>query len=137
MDVSNWKRAMGFGFLSWLIPFATSFLLFPLKSSNIPLFDALMSIIVVITAAALASWYFRDHRLHGVDEAGALGMIWLAMNLVLDYPMFAYGPMQMTLRQYYSEIGVCYLIYPAFLVGAASLCMKQLDLHDGQLPHDT
>ena len=28
------------------------------------------------------------------------------MNLAFDYPMFAYGPMQMTAPRYYSEIGI-------------------------------
>jgi len=130
MDPSHWKRAVGFGFISWLCPFAVSFLILPLKASNVPLFDALMNIVVIATAALLSNFYFRNHRIQGIDEAGALGMVWLAMNLLLDYPMFAYGPLQMTLGEYYSETGVAYLLYPAFLIGAASLSARQLALRD-------
>jgi hypothetical protein len=43
------------------------------------------------------------------------------MNLVFDYPMFAYGPMAMTAGAYYSEIGVAYLAFPTFGLGAARL----------------
>jgi hypothetical protein len=43
------------------------------------------------------------------------------MNLVFDYPMFAYGPMKMTALGYYSEIGLVYLTFPAFAVLAARL----------------
>jgi hypothetical protein len=35
-----------------------------------------------------------------------VGALWLFMNLAFDYPMFAYGPMQMTAPRYYSEIGI-------------------------------
>jgi hypothetical protein len=125
MDTSNWKRAMGFGFLSWLIPFAISFILFPLKATNASLFCSLMSTVVAVTAALLSGLYFRNHRLHGVDEAMVLGVVWLSINLVMDYPMFAYGLMQMTVAQYYSEIGVVYLLYPVFLAGAASIALRQ------------
>jgi hypothetical protein len=43
------------------------------------------------------------------------------MNLICDYPMFAYGPMKMTAAAYYSEIGLTYLAIPAFAWGAARL----------------
>jgi hypothetical protein len=40
-----WKRAALLGFLSWLIPFAVSFLLFHVKQSNPPLFGTLMDLV--------------------------------------------------------------------------------------------
>jgi hypothetical protein len=39
-----WKRAALLGFLSWMIPFVISFLLFPLKKPNAPLFGTLMGL---------------------------------------------------------------------------------------------
>ena len=56
-----------------------------------------------------------------MQEAVTAGALWFAMNLIFDYPMFAYGPMQMTAWAYYSEIGLSYLAYPAFAFGAARL----------------
>jgi hypothetical protein len=56
-----------------------------------------------------------------VQEAVTAGALWFAMNLIFDYPMFAYGPMQMTAEAYYSEIGLSYLAFPAFALGAARL----------------
>lgn len=38
-------------------------------------------------------------------EAKLVGRLWFAINLTFDYPVFAYGPMQMTVWAYYSEIG--------------------------------
>lgn len=114
------KRAVVLGMLSWLIPFAISFLVFPLKQASAPLFDTAMALVVVLTAGVLFRSYFR-HRPVAAGEAVLVGLLWLAINLVFDYPMFAYGPMKMTAARYYSEIGLDYLIYPAFALGAARL----------------
>jgi hypothetical protein len=54
-----WKRAAALGLLSWLIPFALSFILFPLKKPNAPLFQTLMNLILILTAGALLRVYFR------------------------------------------------------------------------------
>jgi hypothetical protein len=118
MSITHWKRAAGLGLLSWLLPFAFSFLVFPLKQANAPLFDSVMAVAVVAAAGLLARWYFRDLPAR-VGEAALLGFVWLAINLILDYPMFAYGPMRMSAARYYAEIGSGYLLYPAFLAGAA------------------
>ena len=44
----------------------------------------------------LFSLYFRE-RLVSLRDAVCTGALWLAINLVMDYPMFAYGPMKMLL----------------------------------------
>jgi hypothetical protein len=113
--MSHRLRAFGLGLLSWFIPFAISFALFPLKAVNPTLFSTLMGLVVLTTAGILLSTYFRDCNV-SAREAGYLGLLWLAMNLVLDYPMFAFGPMTMTIGHYYSEIGVAYLTFPIFAV---------------------
>ena len=119
MLLTQWKRALALGFVSWLLPFAFGFALFPLKQRNAPLFETLMALAIIFTAALLARPYFRDTGSHRMPEVAAIGFLWLAINLVLDYPMFAYGPMQMTPARYYSEIGTGYLLYPACLLAGA------------------
>jgi hypothetical protein len=116
----QWKRAAVLGLLSWVIPFAISLLMFPLKKSNAAAFGTLMGLVVLLTAGALLKVYFRG-RPATVHEAVTAGALWFVMNLVFDYPMFAYGPMQMTAWAYYSEIGLTYLAFPAFAFGAARL----------------
>jgi len=118
-----WTRAVWTGFLSWLIPFIAGFLLFPLKRTNAPLFSTAMYLVVLVTAGALLHLYFRK-RAVAVREAGLVGVLWLAINLILDYPMFAYGPMKMTALGYYSEIGLVYLTYPVFAMLAARLTKR-------------
>ncbi len=113
-------RAVVIGFFSWLIPFLISFVAFPIKKGNAPLFSTLMYLVELITAGLLLAFYFRK-RAVSVREALLVGTLWLAMNLIFDYPMFAYGPMKMTGTAYYSEIGLVYLTFPIFAVLAARL----------------
>jgi hypothetical protein len=113
-------RAILLGLLSWFVPFIAGFVLFPLKKSNSPLFGTLMYLVVLVTAGALLFWYFRQ-RAVSAREAALVGAAWLGINLVCDYPMFAFGPMKMTAPAYYSEIGLVYLTFPIFAVMAARL----------------
>jgi len=115
-----WKRALLLGLLSWLIPFAISFFIFFLKKSNAPLFSTLMYLVVLLTAGLLLAGYFRNRPV-SVREALLVGALWIVMNLVFDYPMFAYGPMKMTALSYYSEIGLAYLTFPVFAFLSARL----------------
>lgn len=115
-----WVRALLLGLLSWFVPFVISFALFPIKHANAPLFSTLMFLVVLATAGFLLALYFL-HRAITQREAVAVGMIWLAMNLVFDYPLFAYGPMKMTPLAYYSEIGLVYLTFPVFALLAARI----------------
>ena len=89
--MKSWKKALGLGFLSWLLPFAVSFAVFPLKHAVPALFDTVMDITVLASAVLLTRAYFR-HTPVAASEALYVGGLWLACNLVLDYPMFAYAP---------------------------------------------
>jgi len=116
-------RAVGIGLLSWLIPFVISFAVFPFKKANAPLFSSVMYLVELITAGVLLNLYFRKRRI-SVEEAGLVGALWLAINLILDFPMFAFGPMKMTPLSYYSEIGLVYLTFPIFAMLAARLSLS-------------
>jgi hypothetical protein len=122
-EMAQWKRAVLLGLLSWLIPFAVSLFAFPLKKQNAALFATLMFLVVLIVAGALLDRYF-GRRPVPLREAGFVGALWLAINIVCDYPLFAYGPMKMTAPGYYSEIGLVYLTYPIFALLAARLARR-------------
>lgn len=117
-----WKRTLALGLLAWLIPFAAGFVTFPMKTANAALFETLMTLAVLLTAGVLLRIYFRARAVR-VAEAAAVGVLWLAISLVLDYPMFAFGPMKMTPARYYSEIGLDYLTFQLFAFLAARLAL--------------
>src|SRR5260370_24945250 len=100
--------------------FRRHIILFALKQWNVPLFGTLMGLAVLLTGAVLLNRYLRN-RTVAVNEAVLVGMLWLVLSLAFDYPMFGYGPMKMTACTYYSEIGLGYLMLPAFAFGAARL----------------
>jgi len=78
---------------------------------------------LLLTGGALLSVYFR-YRPVALREAVLVGALWTGFNLLFDYPMFAFGPMQMTVGAYYSEIGLSYLAFPALAYGAARLARR-------------
>ena len=113
-------RAVLFGLLSWFIPLVLSFVLSPLKKSNPQLFSTMMYLIVLVTAGVLVLGYFRKRAI-SIREAVCVGSLWLVMNLIFDFPMFAFGPMKMNALAYYSEIGIVYVTFPVFGFLAAQL----------------
>ena len=116
-------RAVLLGFFGWFIPFAASFLLFPVRRANAPLFATIMYLVLLLTAGALFSLYFRGRILRPA-EAMLVGFLWLVMSLGFDFPLFAFGPMKMTAIAYYSEVGLVYLTFPVFALLAASLAKR-------------
>lgn len=83
-----WSRVLILGFLSWLIPFLISFLVFPVKRWNAPLFATVMTLVVLLTAGMLLRVYFRGRAIAS-SEAILVGVLWFLCNIVLDYPLFS------------------------------------------------
>jgi hypothetical protein len=120
-------REIGFAFLPWLLPFAVSVCIFPLKASHEPLFDSLMGVAIACSTAALAVAYFRRLTAHYVAHGVRIGITWAVANWLIDSLMFSSGPMKMTFDQYVSDIGIAYLAIPAITLGmgiAASMAAK-------------
>lgn len=111
------KRTLGFGFLSWLIPFAASVLIFPLKRTNTPLFDNLMAIVLAGTVVLLGLRCLRSGTAKSLPAALGLGLLWCVMNVGLDLLLFSWGPMQMSPGAYFADIGLAYLVHPIILGG--------------------
>lgn len=118
------KKALIFGFLSWLIPFAASIPFFSLKNGllvNQLLFKNLMVIVGSFSAAFLIIKYFKNVEKNFIKEGLLLGALWLAINLLFD--LLVLVPMgKMPIGQYFLEIGVGYLMIPAMTI----LCGKIL-----------
>ncbi len=115
------RKALLYGLLAWVIPFAVSFLVFPLRESWRALFESIMPVAVAMTVAALSVSYFRGVRAKGVREGVLLGLIWLGISLAIDLLMFSGGPMKMGLGEYMADIGLTYVMIPAITIaiGAA------------------
>ena len=110
-------REVGFAVLAWLVPFAVSVCIFPLKKSHAPLFDSLMGVALTASTVVLGCAYLRRSSGNPVASGAKAGLIWMAANWLLDGLMFSSGPMKMNLADYFADIGVAYFAVPVITIG--------------------
>jgi hypothetical protein len=114
--MTSFRRALLYGFLVWLIPFVISVCLFGVRKANRPLFESIMEIVLALCAALFLNLYFCRVEGRFLAEGAMLGVLWCAMSILFDLPLFSHGPMQMPLASYFADIGVAYLMYPAISI---------------------
>ncbi len=126
--MNSWGRALGMGFLVWLIPFLVAFSIFSLHESSRPLFESIMAVTVTGSAVLLGILYLRRIARNQLREAVRLGVIWFVAAVAIDAPlMLLGGPMKMTFMQYMADIGITYICIPIVVTGigfAFSRCAK-------------
>ncbi len=116
--MNKYLRIVLFGFLTWLIPFAISFLVFSLHASNRPFFEMIMAVVVTAVAVIFSILYLRKATGNLLREAAIIGVAWFIINLVIDLLLFLPpSPMQMSFADYMMDIGLTYLIYPIVSIG--------------------
>jgi len=121
-EMNNNLKVVLFGFLLWLIPFAVSALIFPLKGLDRPLFESIMPVIIVIWTVFFSIIYLTSKNLSGKKghlqrECAKIGLAWLIMSIVLDLMIFIEGPLKMSLWDYTTDIAVTYLMIPIITSG--------------------
>jgi hypothetical protein len=100
-------KLVGFGFLIWLIPFLVSFVIFPLRSSNRPLFESIMPVILVLTVMIVSVLYFKKIEKESLKEGLIAGVLWFVLSLIIDLLLFLpASPMQMNFSDYIIDIGL-------------------------------
>ena len=119
-----WKIVL-YGFLTWLIPFAVSIVIFPFHDSQRPLFESIMPVVLAACAVVFGILYLRRADAAYLREGVRIGLAWLVINLVIDLPLFSAGPMTMPLADYIKDIGLTYLIIPVVTVGMGYLLEKK------------
>ena len=121
-------REAGYAFLAWLIPFAMSVCIFPLKRMRPPLFESLMSITLVGTTVVLGCIYMRNQRRRFLSISARMGVTWMMANWLLDGLMFSSGPMKMSFDQYMNEIAGAYLVIPLITIGLGAAATRAANL---------
>lgn len=107
-----------YGFLVWLVPFAVSFIIFPLRTSMRPLFESVMPLVLTIIVVILSYYYLKNLETNLVKEGVLIGLSWLAINLIIDLMLFLpASPIQMNILDYFMDIGLTYIIIPVITVG--------------------
>jgi len=110
-----------YGFLSWLIPFAVSFMFFNQSGQmviNEALFKSIMVVVGMLSAVILLLRYFKNVKL-GKDllkEGLIVGISWFVINSALDKMTLVYFFKMPSIDWIYG-IGVRYLAIPIVAVG--------------------
>ena len=118
-----------YGIGMWLAPFIVSFLIYPLKQSANPFFEAVMPVVVAATAVLLALHYFKPVKKDCLGEGVLMGVSWFVICIALDLMMFLpASPMHMDLQAYMMDIGFTYLIIPIVTVGMGYIADAKLKI---------
>ncbi|MCJ7698017.1 MAG: hypothetical protein MUO73_06785 [Thermoplasmata archaeon] len=119
-------KLVGFGFLIWLIPFLVSFVIFPLRNANRPLFESIMPIILVLTVMIISVLYFKKIEKKSLKEGLIAGVLWFVLSLAIDTMLFLpSSSMQMSFIDYMMDIGLTYLIILIIPIGIGALISKK------------
>ncbi len=90
------KSSLLYGFFLWLIPFAVSFFIYPIRESNRPLFESIMPVVITASLMFFSTLYFKKLKTDFFKEGVYLRIIWLVINIGIDLKMFSRGPMAMS-----------------------------------------
>jgi len=122
------KWIIGFGILIWLIPFLVSFVVFPLKDSNRPLFESIMPLVLTITVVTFSILFFKRVDKEVMKEGFIVGIVWFTISIVIDLFMFIpESSMHMSLVNYIMDIGLTYLIILVIPVGFGYILEKRIE----------
>jgi len=120
------KWIIGFGILIWLIPFLVSFVVFPLKDSNRPLFESIMPVVLTITVVIFSILFFKRVDKEFMKEGFIIGIVWFTISIIIDLFMFIpESSMHMSLVDYIMDIGLTYLIILVIPVGFGYMLEKK------------
>ncbi|MBA2862869.1 hypothetical protein [Methanococcus maripaludis] len=124
----NYLKCGFFGLLTWLIPFVLSFLFYSESEGlliDIFLFKSIMIVVSGLVGVSLLIIYFKDIHKDYLIEGIFVGVSWLVINLILDILILI--PMSgMTFIDYFSQIGLRYLIIPTISIAMGFLLKLKL-----------
>jgi len=127
--LNKYLKMVLFGLIVWLIPFIVSFA-FVDRNGNFLIAETFFKSIMIVTGSfvgvVLAVRYFRYIDNDHVREGLFLGIIWLIVNLAIDLAMVYGGFFPMTVTQYFTDIGMRYLIMPIYTIGMGYILMQKL-----------
>ena len=112
------KKALLFSFLIWLIAFGSAFLIFPIHQTNRVFFESIMPVILSILTSFFTFKYFQCVTGGFINEGLLLGIIIILVNWLIDAGlMLTPSPMQMTLSEYFQDIGFTYFMILPITMG--------------------
>ena len=111
-------KNISLGFLSWLIPFAVSFLFYKPEGDLVVPYSTFKSVIMIVGTISGCYLLFRYFRL--VDSNFILngviaGLCWFAINIILD-TLILIPMMKTNFENYFMSIGLSYIAIPVISI---------------------
>jgi uncharacterized membrane protein YpjA len=116
------------GFLSWLIPFAVSFLLVkPGGEYVVPYatFKCIITVVGTLTGCYLFFRYFKTIEGDYLRNGIIVGLSWFIINVVLD-TIVLIPMMKTTFENYFTTIGLGYIAIPVISITIGLLLEKKV-----------
>jgi len=120
VKVNRFLRVIFFGILIWLIPFLISFLFLDMEGNFIipeTFFKSIMIVVGSFVAIILSVKYYKSIKNDFVQEGIILGISWFIISIALDLVMVFSNFFQVTVLEYFTDIGLRYLCIPIFTIG--------------------
>lgn len=121
------KKALLYGFFTWLVIFLIGFIAYVIHESNRPLFESIMAVTSTTVSIIFALIYFRNVEKDYIKEGLYLGLIFFLVNIFIDLPLFLFGgPMKTTFGNYMADIGLTYFLFFTVTIGLGYALEKKL-----------
>lgn len=117
-----------FGFLSWLIPFAVSFLFYkPGGELIVPYgtFKATIMVVGTLSGCYLLFRYFKLVENDFIKNSVIVGLTWFVINIVLD-ALILIPMMKTNFADYFMTIGLSYISIPTISITIGFLLHKKI-----------
>jgi hypothetical protein len=129
LALKNVKLAVIYGFFIWLIPFVLALLIYPIHEQDRPFFESIIPVVLAGTSVYFAIRYSKTNEIDTVSEGLLLGIMWMLISFVIDFPLFTYGPMKMPFVNYWKDIGFTYLLIPIITSGFGAISSRKKEEH--------
>jgi hypothetical protein len=120
MKMGKTQMLVLFGFLTWLLPFFASFFFYDPAAARMTIdndfFKSIMVVFSSLVGTVLLVKYFDIVKKDFVKEGLIVGLVWAAMNWVLDFVVLV-PMMRVDTPTYFMSIGLRYLMVPIIAVG--------------------
>ena len=83
-----------------------------------------MAVTLSIVTVWLGLVYLRKLPKVGVKDGLLLGLLWGAMSMAIDLPLFLTGPINMRLVDYLADVGLAYVMIPVITTGLAAAASR-------------
>ena len=121
-------KILGFGFLTWLIPFVAGF--FCYSRDGQPLFDVFLVKTIMLLVASLFGTlllvvYLCKTTSRFLRESMIVGGTWLLVNWILDFVVLV-PMMKIDVGTYFAQIGLRYLLIPMTSIALGYVLEKKV-----------